>query len=150
MKTVTKTAEEKMVEEFQCPGCVAGMDIGCGKFKLWKEYGASCEGHVAGTRSNLSRGGRFNLGLPRGFNKLGDFNSINENSRVLIRLWVKGTKPEWDKFNVAVWSMEEDGYLFVRTFSPRINCSFVDVIQGGKLADAPGAINVAPFKDEMD
>lgn len=146
--TAKKTAEEKMVEKFQCPGCVCGMDVGCRAFKLWNDYGASCSGHVAGTR--LMAGGRINLGLPKGFNKLGDFDSTSENKRVMIRLWVKGTKPEWDRLNVAVWAMEEDGHLFVRTYSPRVNKSYVDIIEGGKLSDVPGAINVAEFQSEID
>lgn len=140
-------AERKMIEEFQCPGCMVGSDVKCGKFKLWREYGVSCVGHFPSTM--LMPGGHIALGLPRGFNKLGDAKEARQE-RAYIRLWVKGTKPEWDKLNVPVWAMEEDGYLFVRTYSPRVNLTFVDVIQGGKLEDAKGAINVAEFKDQID
>lgn len=46
--------------------------------------------------------------------------------------------------------MELDGYLFVRTVSPRTARIFTDVIEGGTLAMAPGAINVGEFYDEID
>lgn len=54
------------------------------------------------------------------------------------------------KLNVAVWAMEHEGALFVRTYSPRVDAGTVDVIPGGTLAMAPGAINVAEFADEID
>lgn len=139
--------EREMIEEFQCPGCMAGSDIKCGKFKLWKEWGVSCISHFPSTI--MMPGGNIALGLPRGFNKLGDVKELRQK-RAYIRLWIKGTKPDWDKLNVAVWAMEEKGYLYVRTYSPRTNLTFVDVIQGGKLEDAKDAINVGAFKDEID
>lgn len=48
--------------------------------------------------------------------------------------------------------MVKDGVLFVRTYCPRVNRCYVDVVQGGAL-DAPGlehAIDVGEFQDEMD
>lgn len=67
-----------------------------------------------------------------------------------IRLWVSGTKPEWDRLNVPVWAMVDDGFLFVRTFAPRVNMSWVDVIEGGDLSMVPNAINVGAFVGEID
>jgi len=139
--------EVKMVENFQCPGCMSGSNVKCGAFKPWKEYGASCVGHFPSTM--MMPGGHVALGLPKGFNKLGDAKDVHRE-RAYIRLWVRGTKPEWDNLNIAVWAMVEKGYLYVRTYSPRINATYVDVIQDGKLEDAKGAINVGEFVDKID
>lgn len=46
--------------------------------------------------------------------------------------------------------MEQDGHLFVRTYSPRIDATFVDVIKGGTLALVPDAVNVGDFIGEID
>ena len=51
---------------------------------------------------------------------------------------------------MPVWAQEKDGYLFVRTWSPRINKTYVDVVKGGTMAMVPGAIDVADFKGEID
>lgn len=144
--SVTKEQKE-MIEEFQCPGCVAGMDVKCGAFKLQVDYGFTCLGNVPGTTK--MPGGTFALGLPKGFDKIGDARG-KTTKEPYIRLWGRGTKPEWDKLNVAVWGLEKDGYLFVRTWSPRINKTYVDVISGGTMAMVPGAINVGDFYEEID
>lgn len=137
-------AAEKMVENFQCPGCTCGSIRDCGVFKLKKVEGPMtggffCESHSAGTF--LGSIGRIALGLPKGFNRYGAPYKgkpviMGEISGAMtIRLWLKGTKPAWDKFNVPVWKAlgqteSEKGYLFVRTYTPRINAVFTDVIQG--------------------
>lgn len=141
---------KKMVEEFQCPGCVCGSDTECGKFKPNKEYGAKCDGHVLGT--SILGVGHMALGLPKGFNRSGldPKHPVGTANTMNIRLWTKGTKPDWDRLNVPVWAMEKDGYLFVRTLSPRRNWSFVDVVEGGTLALVPQAINVGEFYDDID
>ena len=143
-----KETSKNLVEEFQCPGCVCGGDIKCGKFKLNDSYGVFCEGHVLGT--SIGIGNYFALGLPKGFCKPG-FNQNHECRNTMnIRLWERGTAPNWNKLNVPVWAMEKDGFLFVRTFSPRLNTAYVDVIEGGTLADTPNAINVEVFIGEID
>jgi hypothetical protein len=88
------------------------------------------------------------LGLPRGFCRPGPNEGIK--NKMAIRLWTDGKHPSWNNLNVAVWAMEKDGTLFVRTYSPRINYAFVDVIDGGTLSLCPSAINVAEFIDEID
>ena len=145
------TVLEKMVEEFQCPGCVCGGDIKCGSYKQGP-YGTACDGHVLGT--SIGIGNSFALGLPRGFNKpgfdidpKGGFKVPNEMS---IRLWKKGDAPDWDHLNIPVWAMEKGGHLFVRTYCPRINYGHVDVIQGGTLDMVPNAVDVSAFKGEID
>lgn len=69
-----------------------------------------------------------------------------------MRLYTKdGFKNDiWSRFNVAVWAMERDGFLFVRTYMPRVDVTVVDVIEGGTLALVPDAVNVGEFVDEID
>ena len=143
-----------MVKEFQCPGCVNGYSPDtCGSYSLWSEYGERCQNHVLGTTVNFSIS--FALGLPKGFNR--PTLDLHEglpakrcNSVMEIRLWTQNTAPRWNKFNVAVWAMERDGYLFVRTVSPRTARIFTDVIEGGTLSMCPGAVNVGEFYDDID
>lgn len=148
--------QKEMVEKFQCPGCVCGMDVTCGKFESEDDEGPgsnySCKGHVAGTM--IAGVGSFYLGLPKGFCRVGVLDrrwppsekERNQNNN--IRLFDK--MPQYNKLNVPVWVMEKDDHLFVRCFMPRINYTTVDVIKGGKIADLPAevaglAINVAEF-----
>lgn len=166
-------SEVKMIEEYQCSGCVSGSDITCGRFKLWRDdekIGFSCRGHVPGTF--LTGIGCILLGMPKGFNRIGDWYNYKdpmllmketvergrkdsptggyETGHVHIRLHTKGTKPLWNKFNIAVWAMVEEGYLFVRTYSPRVNRTYIDVIEGGTLEMVPGAVNVGEFQKDID
>lgn len=140
---------EEMIEKFQCPGCIYGSDTKCGKFYLRTECGVFCGNHVLGTMDNGLRA--FALGLPKGFCQPGPKDSREGNKiKMSIRLWTTGTSFEWDNLNVPVWAMEKDGFLFVRTYSPRINDGFVDVIEAGDLSMVPGAIDVSKFYDEID
>ena len=154
---------EKLIEKFQCPGCVAGSNVKCGHFKPENHYQTDiddgffcCQSHVLGTLVSPP-GHHVALGLPKGFNRAGDgFMGTNEPvSQMVIRIWAR-TKdgsinaPKWDVFNVPVWALEEDGFLFVRTYMPRTNRPAVDVIEGGTLALVPKALNVAEFYGDMD
>lgn len=133
---------KKMVEKFQCPGCVCGSNTHCGEYNYDKDE-RMCTSHVLGTHVGL--GNRIALGLPKGFNKP-SFNCQDMD----IRLFKKGDSPKWNNLNVPVWAMEKDGYLFVRTFAPRVNSSWVDVINGGTIQMTPNAINVSEFIEEID
>lgn len=127
----------EMVKEFQCPGCVNGVDPGeCPRFDLYQTpAGSSCRNHCAGT--NMLGLGRIALGMPKGFNRYGLYTNngaartMSEavDGQMAIRLWDEAETPSWDRFNVPVWRLEQDGYLFARTFTPRINGSFVDVMK---------------------
>ena len=144
---------KKMVEEFQCPGCVAGMNIRCGSYEIdtLDQGCGGCAAHVLGTQIGL--GNPIALGLPTGFNKPSinwDEKPPRRRSKMRIRLWLKGDSPGWDHLNVPVWAMEKDGFLFVRTFAPRVDMSWVDVIERGSLEMVPNAINVAEFVDKID
>lgn len=146
------SAIKEMVTEFQCPGCVCGIRPDeCSSFRLdplGNGKASRCAGHVPGTR--IVGVGRFLLGMPKGFNREGSASDGKPGS-LWVRLWPEPPPADfWDRFNVAVWAMEQDGYLFVRTYAPRINEPSVDVIKGGTLSLVPGAIDVGAFLDEID
>lgn len=136
-----------LVEKFQCPGCVGGSNTHCGAYN-YSPNELRCVSHVLGTQIGL--GNPIALGMPKGFNKPGFREDGHAKNRMDIRLWKSGTHPEWDHLNVPVWAMEEDGFLFVRTFAPRINCAWVDVIENGYLGMVPNAIDVSNFIDSID
>lgn len=152
-----KNKTEEMISEFQCSGCVNGGDpTTCGSFNLEEQDDAFyCSKHCMGTmRGDLIK---IALGLPKGFNREGF---------LTIRLYLKmPPTPIWNHLNVPVWAMEKDGYLFVKTFLPRINKVFIDVIKGVKIKDINASrdatsgksrltkyetINVTDFYDEID
>lgn len=139
----------ELVEKFQCPGCVCGSDTKCGEYRIETSWGIVCKSHVLGTMA-FPYVGSFALGLPKGFCRPGFDSNGQHRNKIDIRLWVSGERPEWDRCNVAVWAMERDGFLFVRTFAPRVNQTWVDVIESGTLAMCPNAINVGEFYDEID
>lgn len=137
-----------MVEEFQCPGCVSGHNTSSGCFK---ESNASleCENHIAGT--TMFPGGKINLGLTRGFNRIGPIDNLKQRSN--IRLYESMPSNHYNKFNIPVWAMELEGYLFVRCFIPRLNLTWVDVIKDGKIKDIPEfnlPVDVGTFIEEID
>lgn len=146
--------QRKMIKEFQCPGCTCGNDPSdCGRFKLDGDLGQGfhCSGHSAGTFKNFVI--KLALGLPKGFNQVGilpDGHSTN------IRLYLEGATTHWDRLNVPVWAMKEGKYTFVRTFSPRINIGWIDVIENGPPPEkivpnaGPLPIDVAHFIEEID
>ena len=143
---------EEMVKEFQCPGCVSGPFEEC--FEK-ANHSSACKNHFPGM-DVYPNVGTINLGLPKGFNRVG-YPPAEEQKGCFIRLyesWEEKLSIEkygYDNFNVPVWAMEKDGYLFVRVYSPRINMTYVDVIKDGKLENLPPkTINVAEFVNDMD
>lgn len=139
----------EMIEDVQCPGCINGSDTKCGAFKPHESNGCF---HCLQWRPSTFLGGvgRLCLGLPKGFTRTGMV-EFGDAKFSYIRMYEKPEDmPGYDKFNVAVWAMEKDGRLYVRCYSPRNNWLFVDVVKGGTLANAPGAINIAEFYDDMD
>jgi hypothetical protein len=141
----------KMVEEFVCSGCVGAPGDCYEPLDGGNAYGYGCKRHVLGTFALPF--GHFALGLPKGFNRPGP-NDGRDKTRntMLIRLWPagEGKSPEWDHLNVPVWAMEKDGFLFVRTYMPRINDAAVDVIEDGTMELVPNAIDVDDFIEEID
>ena len=138
-----------MVEKFQCPGCLKGSDTHCGSYES-NEY--QCIGHVLGTHFGL--GNLVALGLPKGFNRPGaDLLTQKAHNSMNIRLFPKkaSKRPYWDHLNIPVWILYEDGFTFIRTLSPRVNISYVDIVEG-KVNDKwiSKAIKVEDFIDEID
>ena len=105
--------------------------------------GYRCEKHHPATM--MLGFGKLALGLPKGFHRLGKCGFD-------MRLFEKpeDAKDLWDHLNVPVWAMEKDGYLFVRTYAPRVNETWVDVVKEGTLGLVPKAINVGEFFDDID
>ncbi len=131
----------RLIEKYQCPGCTLGPDVFCGSFKA-AEIGQGCDGHSFGTA--MTGVGFFALGLPKGFNREGARGSLH------LRVFTGGY-PEYDKFNVAVWAMRHEGDVLVRTYLPRVNRAYVDIVGGAANGKLPlGAIDVGEFYEEID
>lgn len=157
--TSIEVAQAKLdiINEYQCPGCMCGLNTGaCESFKLLEENKHfRCDGHYPGTI--LLGVGNLYLGLPKGFCRTIPVKEFDGEivHDPYIRLYTEGTFDYnmFNKFNVPVWAMEKDGFLLVRTYCPRISRQYLDVIQGGKLADIPkefNIIDVSQFYDEID
>ena len=115
MKTKFKLA----IEEYQCPGCVCGSDISCFKSD---DYGIGCGHHVTGM---LIMGvGHILLGMPKGFNRVGEQNKLNP------RIFETYKDSNWlfNKFNVPIWKyLNSNGHTIVRGIMPRINKPFIHI-----------------------
>lgn len=142
--------QREMIMNFQCPGCSADCvscsncdfdDLGNGMFR--------CSNHSAGTI--MGGVGKIALGLPKGFNKVGAVgNNLTEFS-TNVRLVENPESTQYNFFNMPIWAMEEDGYLFVRCYCPRINFGYVDVIKGGTIEEVcPKAVNIKEAYDDFD
>ncbi len=141
--------QEQMVEEFQCPGCVSGNRVNCGNYESCDfGDGAYCQSHVPGT--TIYPIGRVFLGMPKGFNRLGPID--RDMMPAAIVLFTERLNVDfYDDFNVPVWAMEKDGYLFVRVFSPRNNLPRIDVVKNGNWDLVwKSTIDVGKFIDEID
>jgi len=140
-----------LIDLFQCPGCLCGINPwDCEHYKPQDFHNhVCCLGHTIGTM--VIPIGYIAIGLPKGFNRPGCWDRDGKDHPYMnIRIWPKGKKPNWDDFNVPVWALEKEGFLFVLTFSPRINETYVDIIEGGDLGLVPQAIDVSKFYEEMD
>lgn len=137
----------KAIKEYQCPGCMKGCDSDCDCFELEKQdCGAyNCSNHFPSTICSLA--GQLLLGCPKGFNYLGPIDKEIQTS--FIRIWKKGTNLNWDKYNIPTWARKVDGNVFIKTYSPRINLCYVDILlESTELPE--GAIDIEGFIDEMD
>lgn len=108
------------VENYQCPGCVAGSDIEC--FKSNKMGGLGCGNHRAGTMATGM--GSFFLGMPKGFNRVGMQNELKPN----IYKSIESSEWKYDMWNIPVWRhLNKDGHTIVRGISPRTNWPFLHI-----------------------
>lgn len=155
-----------MVETFQCPGCIHGDDTRCGKFRL-HELGTATS-HVDGERliggfrcgsheaESGINGRRINIGLPVPFARVQYREGAQEEVKTNIRmhLYPVNYGTYWDVFNVPVWAMEMSGVLFVRTYSPRIDQTHVDIITGGSMEwlqkSYPTAVDIGSLAGRME
>lgn len=159
------TTARTMVETFQCPGCIHGEDTRCGKFKLHSLGDATshvdgerlvggfrCGSHEAESGIN---GSRINIGLPVPFARVqyreGAYEEVRTNIR--MHLYPVDYGSYWDVYNVPVWAQEKSGTLFVRTYSPRTDQTYVDIIVGGELEwlqkGYPMVVDIGPLAGRM-
>jgi len=117
---------EDAVQEYQCSGCVNGSYPDC-----YKTGGnLACDSHCAGTMASGGIG-RFFLGLPKGFCRLG----FCDKTKISI---FEHIKDGWgyDKFNVPVWKyLDKHGNTIVRGMCPRINAPWIHIYLGDFLKD---------------
>ena len=142
---------EEMVEKFLCVGCVCGSDTSCGSYRAPDGWPSGCAGHVLGI---IATGiGHFALGLPKGFNRSGwCFHDQRTHNQMSVRMIPAGSAgPAYNDFNVPVWCLDEDGFLFVRVALPRLSGWILDVYEGGKKSEiCPDAIDMTGRTDEYD
>lgn len=160
---MAKALALQMIETFQCPGCQFGENTECGSFKMQELHNPHCGDFPAAFRceSHLTNaitmgGGRLNIGLPIPFARV-QYRAASPTKDIPtnIRLLTEASKnyDYWDMFNVPVWAMVKGDYLFVRTYSPRTDQTYVDVIHEGTMdfvrAKFPNVIDIGPFEDRM-
>ena len=117
----------KEVKCYQCPGCMGhGDSNNC--FVGSKEKSISCQKHSPGTFA--SGIGKFFLGMPKGFNRIGD----QKEFELEIFKTQKDQETEWayNCFNIPAWKHKnEKGHIFIRGYCPRVNKGFVHIILDG-------------------
>ena len=109
---------KEAVENYQCPGCVNGMDTSCYERA---SLGVKCCKHVAGTL--ISGIGKIYLGMPIGFNRIGPNEFMNFD---IFETFDSGWG--YDLWNIPVWKhLTKDGHVLVRGLSPRTNTTFIHI-----------------------
>lgn len=153
------TVLQSMVDRFQCTGCTLGSDTKtCESFRPSDSMAnMSCKSWSPGTMA--FPGGRMMLGLPTGFDHLGAC-EVGRSFKLLLMTrdeFIRRSQTPtdgygtFDTFNVPVWAMVEDGFLFVRRFAPRINFTSIDVVKDGTMDLLPASVvDVAKFVDKID
>ena len=125
---------KKLIEIYQCPGCINGPDpSSCEGFKQGE---TGCLGHQCGTMGFGT--GRIFLGLPKGFNRVGTSKDVTfciyENPEEAL-------DPSKATFNIVVWKhLDENGNTLIRVYSPRVNYGCAMVIRGDHLDKFPAAL----------
>lgn len=125
------------IEKYQCSGCISGCDISC--FKTC-DTGNGCGAHYAGTY--ISNIGKILLGMPKGFNRLGE---IADLKPYIFENFKDSDYGEYDKWNIPVWKyLSKDGHTFVRGMTPRLNKPFIHIY----LEDCMSEINCLEITQE--
>lgn len=120
-----------IVEKYQCPGCISGRNIGCGRFYKF-EIGIGCGAHTAGTQLGVNPSERIFLGLPKGFSRTGPFREL----AIIIFKDIEQQQEQfvYDWLNIPVWKYKTiEKHILIRGISPRINVPFLHIILKGKI-----------------
>lgn len=105
------------IGKYQCAGCTNGSDISCYE----KGVNAECGKHSAGT--NMLGRGWILLGMPIGFNRLGQEKTTEF---CIFDSFEKGWR--YDKFNYPVWKhLNSNNHTLVRGICPRVGKPFIHV-----------------------
>lgn len=116
MEEIIKNA----ILEYQCSGCVSGPGLDC---FTKNEYDQSCGSHHSGTSGSWA--GRFFLGMPKGFCRIGHDKNLKINIYKNFKMndqWV------YDLFNIPTWKhLNESGHTIIRGHMPRINGTFLHI-----------------------
>ena len=132
---------KKAIEEYQCSGCISGHNTEC--FEKC-DTGIGCGKHYAGTL--MIPVGKFFLGMPKGFNRLGKIEDMHP--------YIFNERNEWgeyNKFNIPVWKhLDENGNTIVRGLQPRLNAPFIHIILKDALSEIDCLEITADEIKEMD
>ncbi len=125
---------KKAIEEYQCPGCTNGSDTSCYE----KGNSLECAKHSAGT--NMLGKGWILLGMPRGFDRLGERKEVEF---CIFDTFEKGWG--YDKFNYPVWKYLNTGnHTLVRGLCPRTSKPFIHLF----LEDCISQIDCLKITDD--
>ena len=114
---------KQAIENYQCSGCIVGGDTSCYERNHIPGPGSvGCGKHQAGTTIGFI--GTIFLGMPRGFNRLGEYTSL----RPVIFKSFETAQWDYNQWNIPVWKyLSKDGHTFVRGLTPRLNEPFIHV-----------------------
>ncbi len=111
---------KEAIESYQCVGCISGSNITC--YSKSNTGGIGCGKHMSGTI--ISGIGKIFLGLPKGFNRLG------ENKKLIPSIFTSYNESDWkfDMWNIPTWKhLNEQGHTIVRGYMPRRNEGFIHI-----------------------
>ena len=112
------------VERYQCSGCISGSDTSC--FKENVAGGIGCGEHFSGTI--ISGVGKVFLGLPKGFNRLGNLEKMKPIIFKSFKDFAESDWKEYNNFNRPVWKhLDKLGNTLVRGLMPRRNEPFLHI-----------------------
>jgi len=114
---------EAAIKDYQCPGCILGPYPDCFE---------KSDGGIGCTMA-MPHIGKFFLGLPRGFCRLGQ----QRGMKIYIFESLEQQQKQWeyDCFNVPVWKYKnEKGHILIRGFMPRMNTGFLHIIIKGDIS----------------
>ncbi len=120
---------KEAVQEYQYPGCMGGPFRDCYVADICN--GLGCNKHSPGTRG--SGIGRFFLGMPKGFCRLGAC------EKTIITIFekfedLKDNYWSYNKFNVPIWKyLDENSNTLVRGLCPRVNYPFIHIFLGNEI-----------------